>query len=113
MQKSLTSYDILNVSEQASQADIHAAYRRLAKEWHPDRHRGNNATRANHNFVLLQQAYERVKTPESRSAYNIMLAKQKRAIMVNQNKVMNDNHTLGSLFRVLEGLFSNHHKGER
>ena len=105
MQKSLTSYDILNVSDMASQADIHAAYRKLAKEWHPDRHHGGDNVRANRNFQLLQAAYNSVKTPEARSAYNIMLAKRKRAIMLNQSKVMNDNSALGGLFSVLEGLF--------
>ena len=106
MTKSLTSYDILNVSDQASQADIHAAYRALAKSWHPDRHQGIERERANHNFKLLQQAYETVKTPAMRSQYNIMLARQKRAIMVNQNKVINDNHTVKGFFRTLEGLFA-------
>ena len=32
----LTHYDVLEVSESASTEQIHDAYRRLAKEYHPD-----------------------------------------------------------------------------
>lgn len=106
MQKTLTSYDILNIPEHASQDDIHAAYRKLAKEWHPDRHHGSDPERAHRNFQLLQQAYQSVKTPEARVNYNERLKIKKGTILNRQNKVVNDNSTLGGFFRVLDGLFS-------
>jgi len=106
MQKSLTSYDILNISEQATQDDIHAAYRRLVKTWHPDRHHGGNSERANRNFVLLQQAYQNLNTPDARSNYNQRLAKMKRTIMANQNKVMNDNSPIKNFFKALDTIFN-------
>jgi len=106
MQKSLTSYDILNISEQATQDDIHAAYRRLVKAWHPDRHHGGNSERANRNFVLLQQAYQNLSTPDARSNYNQRLAKMKRTIMANQNKVMNDNSPIKNFFTALDTIFN-------
>ena len=106
MQKSLTSYDILNVSEQATQNEIHAAYRRLAKVWHPDQHHGQGKMRANRNFVLLQQAYETIGTQERRSAYNHRLTKMKRSIMLQQNEVMNDNSPLKNFFSALDTIFN-------
>ncbi len=105
MKKSLTSYDILNVTPQSSQKEIEVAYRKLAMAWHPDRHTHNGRTDiANRNFQLLQQAYENVKTADARSRYNHQLSIKERAIVVNQNKVMNDNHPLKSLLMALDTL---------
>ncbi len=103
MQKALTSYDILNCDMQASQKDIEAAYRRLAMAWHPDKHQHNGQSEvATRNFKLLQEAYQNLKTPETRSAYNHKLARKNRSIIVSQNKVMNDNKPLSSLLNALE-----------
>ena len=106
MQKSLTSYDILNVPEQATQNEIHSAYRRLVKSWHPDRHHGGDSIRANRNFVLLQQAYQNIGTPERRSHYNQRLAKMKRSVMAQQNQVMNDNSPIKNFFKALDTIFN-------
>jgi DnaJ-class molecular chaperone len=106
MHKPLTSYDILNLSEQATQDDIHAAYRRLAKLWHPDANTLGNATHADMNFKLLQEAYHSIKTPDARSNYNQFLAKQNRTIMMNQNKIMNDNHPVHMLFKALDRILN-------
>lgn len=106
MKKSLTSYDILNITPQSSQKDIDHAYRKLAMAWHPDRHAHNGKTEiANRNFKLLQQAYENVKTPDARSQYNHQLSVQKRSIIINQNKVMNDNRPLRSFLQALDNIF--------
>lgn len=105
MKKSLTSYDILHLEPSASQEDINSAYRRLAKSWHPDFYQGANKERANHNFKLLQQAYQNVKTPEARSRYHQHLARQNHAIIVDQNKVMNDNRPLRSFLDALNKVF--------
>jgi molecular chaperone DnaJ len=58
-------YIILGVPSGAPQADIKAAYRRLAKELHPD-HYGKNQTP----FQALQEAYAVLSDPESRQSYD-------------------------------------------
>lgn len=106
MTKSLTSYDILNITADASQNDVDRAYRSLAMAWHPDKHQ-NNGKRdiADRNFKLLQEAYRNVKTPEARSKYNQQLSTMKRKIMANQSKVMNDNKPLSSFLNALDRVF--------
>lgn len=106
MKKTLTSYDILNIHQGASQIEIDKAYRYLAKSWHPDLH-NNNGKRdiATRNFKLLQEAYANIKTSQLRSTYNNQLAIQKRAILINQNKIMNDNHPIRSFFKALDSAF--------
>jgi len=107
MQKSLTSYDILNISEDAPQADIHTAYRILAKKWHPDAHHNRtlHANRAHRNFTILQKAYETVKTPDARSDYNRKLARLRRAVRKSQNAALNDNSRLSHFMRALDSVF--------
>lgn len=47
--------DILGVEQDASQDQIKAAYRRLAKQYHPDR---NPDEQANHKFQEIREAYQ-------------------------------------------------------
>lgn len=105
MTKSLTSYDILNISEQASQDEIHAAYRRLVKIWHPDRHPVQTRDRAHDTFKLLQKAYADLKTPAAQMDYNRRIAEMNRSVMAQQAKAMNDNLSLRGLFAVLDDLW--------
>ena len=105
MQKSLTSYDILNISDQATQDDIHVAYRRLAKIWHPDRNHHANRDNATHNFKLLQAAYNDLKTRQARSHYDLRLKKAEQNVLRQQNKVMNDNNPLRTFFAKLDEIF--------
>lgn len=58
-------YIILGIPSNSTQADIKAAYRRLAKEFHPD-HYGESQTP----FQALQEAYSILSDPESRKAYD-------------------------------------------
>lgn len=85
-----TSYEILNVAPDAPQAIIHAAYRKLARQLHPDLQPETHQMAALRNFQALQAAYDKIKTPESRKAYNHWLATRTRAILIDQTKIVND-----------------------
>ena len=61
-------YDVLGVPKAASDRDIKAAFRRLAKECHPDRCNGDHT--AEHRFKELNEAYEALKDPQRRAAYD-------------------------------------------
>lgn len=61
-------YKILGVSRTSSQDEIKRAYRRLAKESHPDRNPGNKAAEAR--FKEVQAAYEVLGDPERRAQYD-------------------------------------------
>ena len=54
----ITPYEILNVTDAASPEEIRHAYRRLAKQWHPDRCPGDLS--AAPRFRAINAAYEAV-----------------------------------------------------
>ena len=54
-------YQILGVSPNASEDDIKQAYRRLAKQYHPDLHPGDQQAAQKMNEI--NQAYEQIKNP--------------------------------------------------
>jgi curved DNA-binding protein len=62
-------YAVLGVDRKASEADIRKAFRRLAKEWHPD---GNKKTGANERYREINEAYEVLKDPEKRAKYDAL-----------------------------------------
>ena len=55
-------YKVLGVSRDASDDEIKRAYRRLAKEYHPDRNPGDAA--AAQKMQQINAAYEQIKNPE-------------------------------------------------
>jgi curved DNA-binding protein CbpA len=61
-------YRILNVSRHASQTDIKKAFRRLAREFHPDLHPNNPEAAAK--FKQISEAYEVLGDPQRRSHYD-------------------------------------------
>ncbi|TFZ82207.1 DnaJ C-terminal domain-containing protein [Candidatus Macondimonas diazotrophica] len=60
-------YRILGVSREASADTIKAAYRRLARKYHPDVSR---ETDAESRFKEINEAYEALKDPEKRAVYD-------------------------------------------
>lgn len=60
-------YAILGVPRDASQDDIKRAYRKLARKYHPD---VSNETDAEEKFKAVGEAYEVLKDPEKRAAYD-------------------------------------------
>ncbi len=61
-------YDVLGVPRTASEADIKRAYRRLAKQYHPDRNKDNPEAVAR--FKEIQEAYDVLSDPEARARYD-------------------------------------------
>ncbi|XP_022098254.1 hsp70-Hsp90 organizing protein 1-like isoform X2 [Acanthaster planci] len=56
------AYDILGVPRGASEADVRAAYKRLALKWHPDKHANDEA--ATEKFQEISAAYKYLTTEE-------------------------------------------------
>jgi molecular chaperone DnaJ len=61
-------YEILGLARGASEQDIKSAFRRLAKDCHPDRNPGDSE--AEKNFKELNEAYEALRDPQKRAAYD-------------------------------------------
>ncbi|MBX9684605.1 MAG: molecular chaperone DnaJ [Hyphomicrobium sp.] len=61
-------YEVLGISRGADEQDLKSAYRRLAKEFHPDRNAGDKD--AERKFKEVSEAYEALKDPQKRAAYD-------------------------------------------
>jgi molecular chaperone DnaJ len=62
-------YDILSVTRSADADEIKKAYRRLAKQWHPDMN-PDNREEAEEKFKELSEAYAVLSDPEKRARYD-------------------------------------------
>lgn len=60
-------YQVLGVSRDATAAEIQRAYRKLARQYHPD---VNKAPDAQQKFARINEAYEVLKDPEKRKRYD-------------------------------------------
>src|SRR5215470_5355756 len=61
-------YETLEVERAASDADLKTAFRKLAMKWHPDRNPGD--TSSEQRFKEINEAYEILKDPDKRAAYD-------------------------------------------
>lgn len=64
----LSLYEVLGVESTATQDEIKIAHRKLAMRWHPDKN--PNDPTAEKRFKQVQEAYEVLKNPMSRAAYD-------------------------------------------
>jgi DnaJ-class molecular chaperone len=60
-------YEILGIKKNASEAEIKAAYRRQALQWHPDK---NKSSEAESKFKEVNEAYEVLSNKDKRAAYD-------------------------------------------
>src|SRR5260370_2683334 len=60
-------YQTLGVSRTATEKEIKSAYRRLARQFHPD---VNKDPKATDRFKLINEAYEVLSDPKKRSKYD-------------------------------------------
>ncbi|MFT4049621.1 MAG: molecular chaperone DnaJ [Solirubrobacterales bacterium] len=61
-------YKVLGVAKTASEAEIKKAYRKLAREWHPDQNADN--PKAEEKFKEIQEAYDIVGDPKKRKEFD-------------------------------------------
>src|SRR5258706_6054154 len=61
-------YAVLGVGRDAEENEIKKAYRKLAMEHHPDRNNGDKA--AEEKFKEITEAYEVLRDPDKRAAYD-------------------------------------------
>ncbi|MCL6678376.1 molecular chaperone DnaJ [Sphingomonas sp. RG327] len=61
-------YELLGVSRGADLHTIKAAYRKMAKECHPDKHNGCSEKEAH--FKAISEAYDCLRDPQKRAAYD-------------------------------------------
>lgn len=68
--KYIDYYEVLGVAKTATEKEIKTAYRKLAREHHPDLHQGEAKAKAEEKFKLINEAYEVLGDAEKRTKYD-------------------------------------------
>ena len=100
-----TLYDVLGVKKDASEAEIKKAYRKLAREHHPDRNPGDKA--AEERFKEVQGAYDVLGDAEKRKQYDTFGSVNGRGPAgAGPNPNFGGNFDFGDLGDFLGGIFN-------
>src|SRR2546423_3699481 len=99
-----TLYETLGVKKAASADEIKKAYRKLARQYHPDTNQGDKA--AEERFKQVQTAYDVLSDPEKRKAYDRFGSTNGRGAP-GPGGVNVDFGDLGDLGDILGGIFGN------
>ncbi len=83
-------YEILEVSENASQEVIEKAYKALAKKYHPDVQSPEKIKWAEEKFKEISEAYEVLSNEDNKSQYDLEFENSKQ--LENSNDNYNDNY---------------------
>lgn len=67
----ISYYTILGISENATAAEIKAAFKRLALQYHPDKHAGDSAMEER--FKEINQAHQVLSNPYEKARYDLTL----------------------------------------
>lgn len=78
-------YDLLGIQQTANADEVKAAYRRLAREYHPDIH--PNKQEAEARFKQIGEAYTVLSNPQKRSTYDLSLGIKKQRAASQQGSV--------------------------
>lgn len=68
--KYIDYYEALGVPRAATEKEIKSAYRKLARQHHPDLHQGDAKKAAEEKFKTINEAYEVLSDPEKRAKYD-------------------------------------------
>lgn len=82
--KMLNYYKILGVSSQATEKEIKAAYRKLAKKYHPDVIKDD--PEGNKKMYEIQEAYEVLGDEEKRKRYDLGFSENRESTRQEQGK---------------------------
>ncbi len=74
-------YRTLGLTRHCTEAEIKAAYKELAKKWHPDK---NKSVNAHDMFIEIHEAYEILSNPIKRASYDELFSENNSIALVNK-----------------------------
>lgn len=87
MASNQTFYDLLEVAPEATTDQIRVAFRRLARERHPDRFQGEARRTAEFDFQAITEAYNALTDPEQRARYDQGLKSHRSEVPSNPQDI--------------------------